>query len=425
MIIRKAAAEIERMARAGEVVAETLALVGEHARPGVTTQELDELADEFIRSRGGTPTFKGYRGYPASICASPNEMVVHGIPGLYALRDGDILSVDVGVTLDGFVADSAYTFPIGEVSEEAERLLEGCQVALAAGIDQCRVGNRLSDISHAIQVATEEQGFSVVRSLVGHGVGRSMHEEPQIPNYGEPGRGPQLAEGMTFAIEPMITAGGPEVVLHDDEWSISSADGSLAAHFEHTVAITADGTADPHRRHERRSYVNDPRIEQYAKLLVETCVDVQPGWQVLVGGSALARPLLEEVSRAVARRGAYAMLRVNLSGSGINVPWALEAPVELLDAPPEIDAYMWKHADALVSIEAPENTRELTGLPVERLTTIQAGLRPHLERVLSMDLKWVGCQYPTPALAQEAEMSLGRLHRLSLRRLPARLGRRA
>jgi methionyl aminopeptidase len=241
MIIRKAAGEIERMARAGEVVADTLALIGEHTRPGVTTQELDELADEFIRSRGGTPTFKGYRGYPASICTSPNEMVVHGIPGLYTLKDGDILSVDVGVTLDGFVADSAYTFAIGDVSAEAERLLEGCQAALAAGIEQCRVGNRLSDISHAIQVTTEEQGFSVVRSLVGHGVGRSMHEEPQIPNYGEPGRGPLLAEGMTFAIEPMITAGGPDVVLHDDEWSISSADGSLAAHFEHSVAITADG----------------------------------------------------------------------------------------------------------------------------------------------------------------------------------------
>ncbi|HEX2427002.1 MAG TPA: type I methionyl aminopeptidase [Gaiellaceae bacterium] len=241
MIIRKATEEIERMARAGEVVADTLALIGEHARPGVTTQELDDLADEFIRSRGGTPTFRGYRGYPASICTSPNEMVVHGIPGPYTLKDGDILSVDVGVTLDGFVADSAYTFPIGDVSAEAERLLEGCQAALAAGIEQCRVGNRLSDISHAIQVTTEEQGFSVVRSLVGHGVGRSMHEEPQIPNYGEPGRGPLLAEGMTFAIEPMITAGGPDVVLHDDEWSISSADGSLAAHFEHTVAITANG----------------------------------------------------------------------------------------------------------------------------------------------------------------------------------------
>jgi methionyl aminopeptidase len=241
MIIRKARAEIERMARAGEVVVDTLALIGEHARPGVTTGELDELADEYIRSRGGAPTFKGYRGYPAAICTSPNEMVVHGIPGLYVLTEGDILSVDVGVTLHGFVADSAYTFPIGEISAEAERLLEGCQAALAAGIEECRVGNRLSDISHAIQRVTEEQGFSVVRSLVGHGVGRSMHEEPQIPNYGEPGRGPLLADGMTFAIEPMITAGGPDVVLHDDEWSISSADGSLAAHFEHTVAIMDDG----------------------------------------------------------------------------------------------------------------------------------------------------------------------------------------
>jgi methionyl aminopeptidase len=241
VIIRKAPSEIARMARAGEVVAETLALVGEHARPGVTTQDLDDLADEFIRSRGGTPTFKGYRGYPASICVSPNSMVVHGIPGMYALRDSDVLSVDVGVTLDGFVADSAYTFAIGDVSEEAERLLEAGQAALAAGIEQCRLGNRLSDISHAIQVATESQGFSVVRSLVGHGVGRSMHEEPQIPNYGEPGRGPLLAEGMTFAIEPMITAGGADVVLHDDEWSISTADDSLAVHFEHTVAITAEG----------------------------------------------------------------------------------------------------------------------------------------------------------------------------------------
>jgi methionyl aminopeptidase len=241
MIIRKAAAEVERMARAGEVVADTLALIGEHARPGVTTHDLDELAAEHIRSRGGVPTFKGYRGYPASICTSPNDMVVHGIPGPYTLHEGDILSVDVGVTLDGFVADSAYTFAIGEISPEAERLLEGCQAALAAGIDECRVGNHLSDISHAIQRVTEEQGFSVVRSLVGHGVGRSMHEEPQIPNYGAPGRGPLLAEGMTFAIEPMITAGGADVVLHDDEWSISSADGSLAAHFEHTVAVTDNG----------------------------------------------------------------------------------------------------------------------------------------------------------------------------------------
>jgi methionyl aminopeptidase len=241
VIIRKAPAEIDRMARAGAVVADTLALIGERARPGITTQELDELANEYIRSRGGVPTFKGYRGYPASICTSPNDMVVHGIPGLYALGEGDVLSVDVGVTLDGFVADSAYTFPIGEVSSEAERLLEGCQAALAAGIEQCRIGNRLSDISHAIQRVTEEHGYSVVRSLVGHGVGRSMHEEPQIPNFGEPGRGPLLSEGMTFAIEPMINAGGAEVVLHDDEWSISTSDQSLSAHFEHTVAITGEG----------------------------------------------------------------------------------------------------------------------------------------------------------------------------------------
>jgi methionyl aminopeptidase len=240
MIIRKSPQEIERMGRAGEVVADVLALLGERARPGVTTEELDALADEFIRSRGGTPTFKGYRGYPASICTSPNDMVVHGIPGPYTLGDGDVLSVDVGVTLDGFVADSAYTFPIGDISPEAERLLEGCKAALTAGIEQCRPGNRLSDISHAIQLVTEEHGFSVVRSLVGHGVGRSMHEEPQIPNFGEPGRGPQLSSGMTFAIEPMINAGGPDVMIHDDEWSISTSDGSLSAHFEHTVAITED-----------------------------------------------------------------------------------------------------------------------------------------------------------------------------------------
>jgi methionyl aminopeptidase len=241
LIIRKSQPEIERMARAGEVVADVLALLGERARPGATTEELDAIADEFIRSRGGVPTFKGYRGYPASICTSPNDMVVHGIPGGRALEEGDILSVDVGVTLDGFVADSAYTFPIGEITPEAERLLEGGKAALAAGIEQCRPGNHLSDISHAIQVATEEHGFSVVRSLVGHGVGRSMHEEPQIPNFGEPGRGPLLSPGMTFAIEPMINAGGPDVVIHDDEWSISTADGTLSAHFEHTVAITEEG----------------------------------------------------------------------------------------------------------------------------------------------------------------------------------------
>src|SRR5918997_6496661 len=241
MIVRKSASELDRMARAGAVVAETLELIAENLRPGITTAELDRIADEHIRSRGGVPTFKGYRGYPASICTSPNEMIVHGIPGPYRLREGDILSVDVGVTLDGFVADSAYTFPVGDVSAEAQRLLETCEAALAAAIDQCRPENRLSDLGHAVQRVTEEAGFSVVRTLVGHGVGRSMHEDPQIPNYGEPGRGPLLAPGMTLAIEPMITAGSPEIQVRDDEWSITTEDGSLAAHFEHTVAITDDG----------------------------------------------------------------------------------------------------------------------------------------------------------------------------------------
>jgi methionyl aminopeptidase len=240
-IIRKSNAEVDQMERAGRVVLETLELVGEHIRPGITTGELDALAAEHIRSRGGTPTFLGYRGYPASICTSPNSMVVHGIPGPYALEEGDILSVDVGVTLGGFVGDSAYTFPVGEISDEARSLLEACQAALAAGIEQARAGNHLSDVGHAIQAVTEEAGFAVVRSLVGHGVGRSMHEDPQIPNFGDPGRGPVLQPGMTLAIEPMITAGSPEVYLHDDEWSISTDDGSLAAHFEHTVAATENG----------------------------------------------------------------------------------------------------------------------------------------------------------------------------------------
>ena len=226
------------MARAGSVVAETLALIGDNIRAGVTTAELDDLADTFIRSRGGVPTFLGYRGFPASICVSPNAMVVHGIPGGYELAEGDILSADVGVTLDGFVADSAYTFPVGEVSSDAKRLLEVGEEALAAGVAQARPGNRVSDISHAVQSVTEAAGYSVIRSLVGHGVGRSMHEDPQIPNFGDPGRGPLLQPGMTLAIEPMINAGGPDVYLHDDHWSISTEDGSLSCHFEHTVAVT-------------------------------------------------------------------------------------------------------------------------------------------------------------------------------------------
>jgi methionyl aminopeptidase len=238
LIIRKSIQEIEGMARAGELVAETIALLGEHLQPGITTGELDRIADEFIRERGGVPTSKGYRGFPAATCISPNSMVVHGIPGEHRVDDGDLISIDVGITLDGLVADSAYTFAVGEVDEEAQRLLEVGKQALEAGIAQARAGNHVGDISHAVQQVVEGAGFSVVRSLVGHGVGRSYHEEPQIPNFGDPGRGPLLQTGMTLAIEPMITAGGPDVFLHDDEWSISSQDGSLAAHFEHTVAVT-------------------------------------------------------------------------------------------------------------------------------------------------------------------------------------------
>jgi methionyl aminopeptidase len=241
VIVRKSKIEIETMGRAGRVVASTLALLGGLMKPGVTTAELDEAAEEHIRAEGGVPTFKGYRGFPASICVSPNSMVVHGIPGTYALREGDLISVDVGVTLDGFVADSAYTFAVGEVDGDAERLLEVCQAALKAGIAQARAGNHVQDISAAVQRTTEEAGFSVVRSLVGHGIGRSMHEEPQVPNFGEPGRGPLLQPGMTLAIEPMINAGGPDVWMAEDRWSISTNDGSLSAHFEHTVAVTDNG----------------------------------------------------------------------------------------------------------------------------------------------------------------------------------------
>jgi methionyl aminopeptidase len=241
MIIRKSASEIETMARAGTVVAEALALIEEHLQPGITTGELDALAEEFIRSHGGVPTFKGYKGYPAATCLSPNSMVVHGIPGRVKLENGDILSVDVGVTLDGFVADSAWTYPVGTISPDAQRLLDVCRSALEAGIAEARPGNSVGDISRAVQTVTEDAGFSVIRSLVGHGVGRSMHEDPQVPNFVSSYKGPELKEGMTIAIEPMITAGGPDVFIHDDDWSISTSDASLAAHFEHTVAVTAAG----------------------------------------------------------------------------------------------------------------------------------------------------------------------------------------
>src|SRR5437660_7539255 len=224
MIIRKSQAEIQTMARAGAIVADTLALLEEHIQPGITTGELDEVAEEFIRSRGGVPTFKGYKGYPAATCLSPNAMVVHGIPGKARLENGDILSVDVGGASDGFGADSAWTFPVGSISPEAQRLLDTCRAALEAAIEQARIGNTIGDISEAVQTVTEAAGFSVIRSLVGHGVGRSMHEDPQVPNFVSSHKGPVLKEGMTIAIEPMITAGAAEVYIHDDEWSISTAD---------------------------------------------------------------------------------------------------------------------------------------------------------------------------------------------------------
>jgi methionyl aminopeptidase len=241
MIIRKSAREIEKIAAAGALVAETIAHVGSLIAPGVTTQELDEAAGRFIREQGGIPTSEGYKGYPAAICISPNDVVVHGIPGPYEIAEGDLVTIDVGATLLGYIADSAYTFAVGEIDADAQRLLDAAQEALEAGIAQAQIGNRVEDISHAIQTVVEEAGFSVVRSLVGHGVGRHYHEDPHIPNFGEPGRGPRLSEGMTIAIEPMITAGSADVVVADDGWTISTADGSLSAHFEHTVAITGEG----------------------------------------------------------------------------------------------------------------------------------------------------------------------------------------
>jgi methionyl aminopeptidase len=241
MIIRKSPQEIELMARAGAVVAGTLALMEERLEPGMTMAELDRLAEAYIRSQGGVPTSKGYKGFPAATCISPNAMIVHGIPGEHAAREGDIVSFDVGVTKDGMIADSAATFGVGEIDAEAQRLLDVCQAALEAGIEAAQLGAQVGDISAAVQAVTEDAGFSVVRSLVGHGVGRSYHEDPQVPNFVTSFRGPELREGMTLAIEPMITAGGPDVYVHDDEWSISTVDGSLAAHFEHTVAITKEG----------------------------------------------------------------------------------------------------------------------------------------------------------------------------------------
>jgi methionyl aminopeptidase len=241
MIIKKSPAEIEKMAAAGEILVQTHELLEGKIRPGVRTEALDAAAERFIRSHGAVPTFKGFRGFPGSICASPNSMVVHGIPGRYSLRGGDVISIDVGVTLDGWVADAARTFAVGEIDSTAKNLLRATRESLFAGVEQCRPGNRVGDVSYAIERVIEGAGLSVIRSLVGHGVGRSMHEDPQVPNYGRPGKGPLLEEGMVLAVEPMTTAGRPAVRVASDGWAIFSQDDSLAAHFEFTVAITAQG----------------------------------------------------------------------------------------------------------------------------------------------------------------------------------------
>jgi methionyl aminopeptidase len=241
VIIKKSPEEIEKMERAGEVLVAALAELEANVAPGVSTEQLDRLAERFIRARGGVPTFKGYRGFPGSICASPNAMIVHGIPGPYRLKAGDIISIDVGVTLDGWVADAARTFPVGEIGVQQQNLLSATEASLHAGVEQARAGNRMGDMSSAIQQVAEDAGLSVVRSLVGHGIGRNMHEDPQVPNYGKPGKGPLLEHGMVIAVEPMMTAGRAAVRVGGDGWAIFSQDGSPAAHFEFTVAITDDG----------------------------------------------------------------------------------------------------------------------------------------------------------------------------------------
>ena len=241
MIIKKSPEEIERMAAAGTVLVKTMNLLAGKIRPGVTTADLDQAAEKFIRSQGCEPAFKGYRGFPGSICTSPNSMIVHGIPGPYTLERGDILSVDIGVIRDGWVADAARTFPVGPITPVARKLLTTTEESLFIAVDECQAGNRLGDVSHAIQEHVEAEGLSIVRTLVGHGIGRSMHEDPQIPNYGTPGTGIVLEEGMVLAVEPMVTAGRHGVRVGEDHWAIYSQDGSLAAHFEFTIAITADG----------------------------------------------------------------------------------------------------------------------------------------------------------------------------------------
>lgn len=241
MIILKSPEEITVMSRACSIVAEALKALKGVVKPGIPTKEIERFVEEIVRSRGAVPAFKGYRNYPASVCTSVNDEVVHGIPSSVLLNEGDIVSIDLGVYLEGFYGDAAITLPVGKVSPLAGKLMRVTEEALALGIEKARPGNRVSDISHAVQKHAEANGFSVVRSFVGHGIGRSLHEEPQVPNFGEPGRGPRLREGMTLAIEPMVNAGGHEVSILDDGWTAVTADGSLSSHCEHTVAITANG----------------------------------------------------------------------------------------------------------------------------------------------------------------------------------------
>ena len=238
MISIKSVAQIDKMKRAGEIVALTHELMRKNICDGVTTKELDRIAEEFIRSKGAIPSFKNYNGYPASICASVNDVVIHGIPGNYTLKNGDIVGIDIGAYIDGYHGDSANTYGVGEISKEASDLIAAAKGGFEAGLKMAVDGNRIGDISEAIQKYVEERGYSVVREFVGHGVGAQMHEEPEVPNYGKSGRGPRLAPGMTLAVEPMINAGGREIYMLDDEWTIVTADGSLSAHYEHSIAIT-------------------------------------------------------------------------------------------------------------------------------------------------------------------------------------------
>ncbi len=241
MIMLKTEEEIALMAQASKIVAEAHQALQQEVRPGVTTLYLDELAETFIRDHGGIPAFKGYRNFPNTLCASVNHEVVHGIPSNRELKEGDVVGLDLGAIVQGFYGDGAVTVPVGPISAHAEILLKVTEEAMHKGIDQARVGNRLSDIGHTIQCHVEAQGFSVVRDFVGHGIGRQLHEQPQVPNYGRPGQGSRLQFGMVLAIEPMVNVGGPQVNVLDDQWTAVTRDGSLSAHFEHTVAIEPEG----------------------------------------------------------------------------------------------------------------------------------------------------------------------------------------